>query len=328
MELRKIYTLAWQDYRLELGIHTRIMGIVNVTPDSFSDGGHFFSPDTAIARGEKLADDGADILDIGGESTRPFSEPVPVEEEVRRVLPVIQSLSKRISIPISIDTTKAIVARRALDAGASIINDVSSLRMDADMASVAVEKGVPIILMHMLGTPKTMQVSPQYDDLLGEVSAFLDNAIRRGEEQGIPKSNIIIDPGIGFGKTVDHNLLLVQQLHELKKLAAPILIGPSRKAFIRHILKGTHREEIGPLSPAVETGTQAAVAAAAFQGAHIVRVHDVAATKATLQIVDAIINARHRFGKNVFPRSAPRCLHGENCGSDHRKGRENPKSIN
>jgi dihydropteroate synthase len=138
MELRKIYTLVWQDYRLELGIHTRIMGIVNVTPDSFSDGGYFFSPEAAIARGEKLAEEGADILDIGGESTRPYSEQVPVEEEIRRVLPVIRSLSKRISIPISIDTTKAIVARRALDAGASIINDVSSLRMDDDMAAVAI----------------------------------------------------------------------------------------------------------------------------------------------------------------------------------------------
>jgi len=296
MDIRKTYTLRWKAHQLELGVQTRIMGIVNITPDSFSDGGHFFSFDAAVEQGEKLAEDGADILDIGGESTRPYSEPVSAEEEIRRVIPVIEHLAKRISIPVSIDTTKALVAKRALDAGASIINDIGALRLDPQMAGVAAEYGVPIIVMHMLGTPKNMQISPEYKNLLGEITGFLDDAIKRGEEQGISRSNIIVDPGIGFGKTVLHNLLVIQNLHEFKKLGAPILIGPSRKAFIRNILKGTRQGDISPLPPAVETGTQAAVAAAVLQGAHIVRVHDVSATRATIQIADAIINAKQAGG--------------------------------
>ena len=298
MDIRKTYTLRWKAHQLELGVQTRIMGIVNITPDSFSDGGHFFSFDTAVEQGEKLAEDGADILDIGGESTRPYSEPVSAEEEIRRVIPVIEHLAKRISIPVSIDTTKALVAKRALDAGASIINDIGALRLDSQMAGVAAEYGVPIIVMHMLGTPKNMQISPEYKNLLGEITGFLDDAIKRGEEQGISRSNIIVDPGIGFGKTVLHNLLVIQNLHEFKKLGAPILIGPSRKAFIRNILKETRQGDISPLPPAVETGTQAAVTAAVLQGAHIVRVHDVAATRATIQIADAIINAKQAGGSS------------------------------
>jgi dihydropteroate synthase len=291
MNIRKTYTLEWKDYRLELGRQTKIMGVVNVTPDSFSDGGHFFQCDDAVTQGEKLAEDGAHVLDIGGESTRPYSEPVSAEEEIRRVIPVIERLEKRVSIPISIDTTKAFVAKRALDAGASIINDVGALRLDPQMADIAATHGVPIILMHMLGTPKTMQVSPEYDDLLGEITSFLGNSIQCALEQGISKAKIIVDPGIGFGKTVSHNLLLIQNLYELKELDVPILIGPSRKAFIRNILKGEGQQDVSPLSPEVESGTQAAVSVAVMQGAHIVRVHDAAATRATIQIVDAIINA-------------------------------------
>ena len=264
------------------------MGVVNVTPDSFSDGGNFFRFDAAVAQGEKLAADGADILDIGGESTRPFSEPIPDDEEIRRVIPVIENLAKRLSIPISIDTMKAAVARRALEAGAAMINDISALRFDPDMAAVAKAFDTPVVLMHMLGDPKTMQKSPSYDDLIFEIRNFLEEAIRRAEGQGISKSKLIIDPGIGFGKTVSHNLLLINHLAAFASLEVPILIGPSRKAFIRKLLKNEQSEDISADSPIVEIGTQAAVAAAVLRGAHIVRVHDVANTRATIRILDAM----------------------------------------
>jgi dihydropteroate synthase len=264
------------------------MGVVNVTPDSFSDGGNFFSFDAAVAQGEKLAADGADILDIGGESTRPFSEPVPEDEEMRRVIPIIENLAKRLSIPISIDTMKAAVARRAIEAGASMINDVSALRFDPDMAAVAKAFDTPLILMHMLGSPKTMQVSPEYDDLIADILNFLRDAIAQAEKQGISKSKLIVDPGIGFGKTVSHNLLLIRQLQSFAVLEVPILIGPSRKAFIRKLLKNEQSEDLSPVAPIVEIGSQAAVAAAILQGAHIVRVHDVAKTRATARILDAM----------------------------------------
>ncbi len=269
------------------------MGVLNITPDSFSDGGKFFTFEHAVAQGQKLAEDGADVLDIGGESTRPFSDAVSAEEEIQRVVPVIEKLVPRVSIPISIDTTKAIVARRAIQAGASIINDVSALRLDHEMADVAAEYGVPVILMHMLGTPKTMQVSPAYSDLMLEIKTFLETAIDHAVAKGISRSKIIVDPGIGFGKTVHHNLLLIKHLHEFKTLDAPILIGPSRKAFIRNILKDSDAQDIRPDLALVESGTQAAVAAAAFNSAHMVRVHDVANTRTTLKIIDAIKNAHY-----------------------------------
>lgn len=290
---RNTYSLTWGRHRLELGAKTAVMGVVNVTPDSFSDGGHFFSADTAVAHGRKLAEDGADILDIGGESTRPFSEPVTVKEELQRVMPVIESLTDQVSIPISIDTTKAEVARRALDAGAAIINDIGALRLDPELGAVASEYGVPIILMHMLGTPKTMQVTPEYGDLIGEIRTFLEQAVERAESAGIPREMIIVDPGIGFGKTFDHNLYLLQQLGHFQDMGAPILVGPSRKAFIRHLLKEDGESDLSPLLPQVEIGTQAAVAASILNGAHIVRVHDVGNTQATANIIDAIVNIAH-----------------------------------
>jgi dihydropteroate synthase len=268
------------------------MGILNVTPDSFSDGGSFFTTDAAVAHGEKLVEDGADIIDIGGESSRPFSDAVSVEEEARRVVPVIERLSKRISIPISIDTTKAAVAIQAIEAGASIINDIGALRTDNNMTAVAAKYGVPVILMHMKGSPKTMQVAPVYDDVINEVKKFLENAINTAEKNGISRSKIIIDPGIGFGKTVEHNLLLINHLHEFTSLDAPILIGPSRKSFIRNILFDKPAKDIKADIPTLETGTQAAVAAAVLHGAHIVRVHDVAGTYKTIKIIDAIKNAQ------------------------------------
>ena len=289
----KNFSLSWGEHRLDLGRRTCIMGVVNVTPDSFSDGGKFFTIDDAVTQGHKLFEDGADILDIGGESTRPFSDAVSEEEEIQRVVPVIEKLSKQISIPISIDTTKAKVADCALKAGASMINDISSLRFDPDLANVAADYGVPVILMHMLGNPKTMQVEPKYEDLIAEIKAFLENRIEQAERKGIPRSKIIIDPGIGFGKTFDHNLSLIKNLYEFKTLNVPILIGPSRKAFIRNLLKDETMEDIHPHSGLVETGTQASVAAAVLNGAHIVRVHDVFNTRITVKIIDAIKSASY-----------------------------------
>ncbi len=285
---RKTYHLSWSGYNLELGRQTCIMGVVNVTPDSFSDGGKFYNTDGAIAQGEKLAAQGADIIDIGGESTRPFSDPVSVEEEIRRVVPVIDKLARRVSVPISIDTTKADVARRALDAGAAIINDVTALRFDPGLAALAVEFDTPLILMHMLGEPKSMQVAPSYANLIEDIRSFLADAVGRAENLGVPRSKIFVDPGIGFGKTVAHNLLLIKHVQAFESLDTPILIGASRKAFIRKILKQAHEEDIRPDLPIVETGSQAAVSAAVLNGAHIVRVHDVANTLATVKILDAL----------------------------------------
>jgi dihydropteroate synthase len=284
----QIHRLLWAGYEMEVGRRTRIMGVVNVTPDSFSDGGKFLSQDAAVAQGLKLAADGADIIDIGGESTRPFSDPVSTAEEIERVVPVIEKLADQLTIPISIDTMKAEVARRAIAAGASMINDVSALRFDPALGEVASKFGTPVVLMHMLGSPKTMQESPAYDNLIEDISDFLKDAIERAQKQGISKSNLIIDPGIGFGKTVSHNLFLIRHLHAFAALEVPILIGPSRKSFIRKLLKDEQKDDIAPDLPIVETGTQAAVAAAVLCGAHIVRVHDVTNTRATIRIVDAV----------------------------------------
>ena len=289
----KAYSLAWGKHRLDFGKRTCIMGVLNVTPDSFSDGGKFFTFDDAVAQGYKLFKDGADILDIGGESTRPFSNQVSEEEEILRVVPVIEKLSKHIPIPISIDTTKAGVAEQAIKAGAAMINDVSSLSFDPKMANVAVDYGVPVVLMHMLGNPKTMQMEPFYDDLIGEIKTFFENAIDQAENKGISRLKIIIDPGIGFGKTVGHNLLLIQRLQEFKTLKVPIMIGTSRKAFIRNLLKDNTVEEINADSAMTESGTQASVAASILNGAHIIRVHDVANTRVTVKTIDAIKNAQN-----------------------------------
>ncbi|MDY6839883.1 MAG: dihydropteroate synthase [Thermodesulfobacteriota bacterium] len=256
------------------------MGIVNVTPDSFSDGGLFFDKEAAVAHGEALAAQGADIIDVGGESTRPFSESVPAPEELRRVVPVIEELASRLSIALSIDTNKSEVARHAIDAGACMVNDIGALRLDPHMAGVVAEAGVPVVLMHMKGTPRAMQINPRYEDVVGEVKRFLAQAMERAEKAGIERSNIVVDPGIGFGKTVTHNLLLIKHLSAFRALGVPILIGPSRKSFITKIL--------GSGDQCREIGTQAAVAAAALQGADIIRVHDVARAKQTLRLVDAI----------------------------------------
>lgn len=286
----KRYVLPLKNRRLELGERTCIMGILNVTPDSFSDGGRFFDTEVALAHAERMVRAGADIIDIGGESTRPFSDPVSAEEEADRILPVIEQLLSRIDIPISIDTTKASVARQALAAGAAIVNDISALRMDPDIAGVAARYGAPLILMHMKGTPKTMQEHPWYDDLIGEVRSFLETAIQAATAAGVPRSGIIADPGIGFGKTLAHNLCLINRLDAFESLDVPILVGSSRKAFIRATLKKDGQPDIDPALPQVETGTQATVAASILKGAHIVRVHDVENTFVTAKIIDAIRN--------------------------------------
>lgn len=291
MIARKKYDLQWGSHRLRLGAKTLVMGVVNVTPDSFSDGGEFLSAERAIAQGEKLAREGADIVDVGGESTRPFSEGVPLAEELKRVIPVIKALAGRLTVPISIDTTKSEVAEQALEAGASIINDVSSLRQDPDMIRVAAESAVPLIFMHMLGSPRTMQVAPSYDDVVTDVADFLQQCVQHALDRGLERSKLIIDPGIGFGKTFGHNLTLLRRLSEFQRLDLPILVGTSRKAFIRDLLKTENQTEPHPQDPIIETGSQATVCAAAMNGAHIVRVHDVARTRAALKIVDAILSA-------------------------------------
>jgi dihydropteroate synthase len=285
---KPIFKMIWDGHRLEIGRRTLVMGILNVTPDSFSDGGKFFTANNAIAQGEKLCEEGADILDIGGESTRPFSKEVSEEEELRRVLPIIENLAKRITVPISIDTTKASVAKQAIDAGASIINDIGALRIDPSIADLAAQRKVPIILMHMKGMPGTMQLNPYYDDLMGELKFFFSERIEFAIQKGIERSKIIIDPGIGFGKNIDHNLQIIQNLFEFNELRLPILIGPSRKAFIRNILKKHLAKEFFADSPEVETGTQAAISASILNGAHIVRVHNVANTISTVKFINAV----------------------------------------
>jgi dihydropteroate synthase len=284
MKPRPLLTLSWSGYTLELSRRTHVMGVINVTPDSFSDGGQFFEKDRAVKQALQQADDGADLIDIGGESTRPYSKGISAEEEMNRVIPVIEALKKELTIPISIDTLKAQVAREALRCGASMVNDISALRSDPEMASVVAGAGVPVILMHMKGTPADMQVNPAYDDVAAEIITFLREAMNRAVSSGIRKEWIILDPGIGFGKTIDHNLEILKELGRFQCLDAPILVGSSRKAFIGRILdKKVHERD---------TGTMATVAAAVLNGAHIVRVHNVKQAVETVRVIDAIKRGR------------------------------------
>lgn len=285
------YSITCGSRTLELGPRTLIMGIVNITPDSFSDGGRFFSTDRAVAQAIQLTEEGADILDIGGESTRPFSDPVGESEEMDRVLPVIESLASRVTVPISIDTTKASVAKQAVAAGATLINDVSALRLDPQMAATAATCRVPLILMHMKGSPKDMQVAPVYKDVVADIMEFLSETLNRAVAAGVDRNAILLDPGIGFGKTINHNLQIIRNFDRFHDLGTPLLVGPSRKMFIRQLLKNPSQKDMDPLSVAVARGTQATVAALAMKDAHVVRVHDVARTRATLAIVNAIKSA-------------------------------------
>ena len=264
------------------------MGILNVTPDSFSDGGQFPSLDQALAHAEQMISEGADIIDVGGESTRPGGEPVSVAEEIKRVVPVIEALSARVSTPISVDTTKSEVARAALDAGASIVNDISALRFDFYVADAVARAGAGLVLMHSRGTPATMHRLPPVADIMAEVTSSLRASIHMAERRGVPRESIVIDPGIGFGKTQEQNIELIAKLDQL--IAAfpdyPVLIGTSRKSFIGRILA----DDSGTLAPAGERlhGTLATITAAVLKGAHIVRVHDVKATVETLRVAELI----------------------------------------
>lgn len=285
------FVLEFNGYRLDLGSRTCVMGILNTTPDSFSDGGRFNTLEAALRQGRKLVADGAHILDIGGESTRPFSAPVSESDEIQRVVPVIRALAGEIGVPISIDTVKSGVAAAALDAGASIINDISALEKDPAMADLAAEKDVPVILMHMKGSPQTMQVNPVYDDLMTEIADYLSERAAHAMSRGIRRERIILDPGIGFGKTVEHNLTLINRLERIVDLGFPVLMGPSRKSFIYKILSGQGSRSTGPDHARTEYGTLAAVAASILKGAHIVRVHDVEKAGPFTRILDSIRNA-------------------------------------
>jgi dihydropteroate synthase len=257
------------------------MGILNVTPDSFSDGGRYLDLEQAVVHGRKLAEEGADFIDIGGESTRPGSEPVSIEEEIRRVIPVIESLAKTISVPISIDTCKSDVAEAAVQAGAAIINDISAMTFDAKMASVAANHQASMVLMHIKGTPKTMQLDPSYKNATEEVNQFLRERVEAARNAGI--TQIIIDPGIGFGKKYAHNIQLLRELRTFTSLGHPLLVGVSRKSFLGAILNL-------PVSERME-GTAAAVTATILNGANIVRVHDVKEMKRVALVSDVLKSA-------------------------------------
>ena len=272
-----------QDVELEVGPRTLVMGVVNVTPDSFSDGGSFLDHEAAVAHGVRLAADGADILDVGGESTPPGSDEVSVDEEHGRVLPVVKRLAAEVAVPVSIDTRKAEVARAAIDAGATVVNDVSAGR-DPDMFGVVRETGAGLVLMHMLGEPKTMQREPRYDDVVREVRDFLGERIDAAVAAGIARESIAADPGLGFGKTYEHNLSLMRRVDDLLELGVPLVVGPSRKSFIGAALGDL------PVDERLE-GTAGAVAWLAAHGAHIVRVHDVREIVRVLRVVDAIRGA-------------------------------------
>ena len=257
-----------------------LMGIVNVTPDSFFDGGRFLDPQAAVAHAWRLVEEGADLLDIGGESTRPGSVPVDETEERRRLIPVVTAVAKVVSVPISVDTSKAVVAKAAIDAGAVMVNDVTALRGDPAMVDAIVVSGVGVVLMHMQGTPQTMQKAPKYHDVVEEVEDFLAERVRFALERGVAKNQIMLDPGIGFGKTLMHNLDLLAQLRTFTKLGFPLLVGPSRKGFIGELVKQSVQDRTW--------GTAAAIALAVEQGAHVLRVHDVAGMKDVVKVAAAI----------------------------------------
>lgn len=259
-----------------------VMGVVNVTPDSFSDGGRYLDPDLGIAHALKLAQDGADLLDVGGESTRPGADPVPEAEEMARVVPVIAGIRKAgCPLPITIDTTKAAVAEAAVAAGADAVNDVSAFTLDPRALSAVAALGVPVVLMHMRGGPRTMQLDPTYMNVVGEVADYLETRVRAAVAAGIPRERIAVDPGIGFGKTVRHNLTLLRHLDHLVRLGLPVVVGTSRKAFIGHVLSGA------PVD-AREWGTAATVAWAVARGAAVVRVHGVREMAQVARMTEAI----------------------------------------
>ncbi|MEG3437653.1 dihydropteroate synthase [Pannus brasiliensis CCIBt3594] len=274
-------SLTIREHTFDWGKRTYVMGILNVTPDSFSDGGEFTTLETALQQAEQMIEAGADIIDIGGQSTRPGAEEISIEQELSRVIPVIQALRQKSSIPISLDTTRSIVAEKGIEAGADIINDISGGTFDPELLPTVARFGVPVLLMHIRGNPRTMQTLTDYGDLIGEIKEFLANQIEISLQLGIPRENILIDPGIGFAKTYEQNLELIRELRQFKELDCPILVGVSRKRFIGHITgKEDPKERVW--------GTAAANCAAIESGADILRVHDVAVTVDVCKVADAI----------------------------------------
>lgn len=288
--MRKRSILQINDRQHTLGLRTWIMGVINVTPDSFSDPGMYLDRDRAISRGLELAGEGADIIDIGGESTRPGAVHISAEEELDRILPVIKGLREQTDILISVDTTKSEVAEAAFEAGANILNDISAFRFDDRMPLLASEAGVPVILMHMKGVPKTMQSNPFYENLYQEIHCFLQERISTAEAYGIRRETLIIDPGIGFGKNLEHNLAIIKNLKFLEDLERPILVGISRKSFLGKILNLPPQERV--------EGTIASAILSVLNGAHILRVHDVQAVRRAVTVAEAIMN------ENSFPTPA------------------------
>jgi len=280
---RAHYTIRCRKRTFTLGKRTLLMGVLNVTPDSFSDGGLFFDKEAAISRGLKMVEEGADFIDIGGESTRPGSKPLGLDEELRRVIPVIEFLAREVDAPISIDTYKSTVAKKAIEAGAQIINDISGLHLDPSLSQIAAKEDVPLVLMHIRGNPETMQKNIHYESLFSEIIQYLKDSIQRAESAGVDPEQIIIDPGIGFGKTVEDNLLILKNLQEFKILGKPLLLGTSRKTFIGKILNADVTERL--------EGTLSSIVVGVLNGAHIIRCHDVLQAKRAIAIADAVRQA-------------------------------------
>jgi len=298
---RKRFQLKLASGIVTLGSRTLIMGVLNVTPDSFSDGGKFYDVKAAVRRALEIQEAGADILDIGGESTRPGSEGISGKEEIKRVLPVLNALRNRLKIPISIDTQKAEVAEVALGAGAQIVNDISGLRSDPGMAAVAARHRVPIILMHIRGTPRTMQKGPFARNIMKDVIAGLRWSVNKARRAGIAKSQIILDPGIGFGKSFAQNYELLQKLPEIVRLGFPVMTGTSRKGFLSAMFGGEGKSDRGSERPSIEEriwGTAATVTASILGGAHIVRVHDVCEMVQVARVADQVVRSRSESRKS------------------------------
>jgi len=283
--LRSDYKITCKGKILDLGSRTHIMGVLNVTPDSFSDGGRYIDAENALSHARNMADAGADIIDIGGESTRPGAEPLSEEEELARIIPLFKRLSAELSIPLSVDTYKSRVAQKALEAGAKIVNDISGLRFSPDMAKVVADTGAAVVIMHIKGTPRDMQQNPVYEDVVGEVMSYLGESLELAEKAGVARENTLIDPGIGFGKTFEHNLTLLNRLDELRGLGRPIVLGTSRKKFIGAVLKL-------PVPEQRVDGTAATVALGIERGACVVRVHDVARMAHVARMTDAILKGK------------------------------------
>jgi dihydropteroate synthase len=282
--LRSDYKIDCRGKVLDLGARTHIMGVLNATPDSFSDGGRYLDAEKSLAHAREMAAAGADIIDIGGESTRPGAAPLSEEEELRRIIPLIERLSSELVVPISVDTYKSAVAKKAIEAGARIVNDISGLRFSPDMADVVADSGAAVIIMHIKGTPRDMQQNPLYDDVVGEIMSYLEDGIGLAIKAGVDRDKTLIDPGIGFGKTLEHNLLIMNRLDEFRALGRPIVLGTSRKKFIGSVLDL-------PVPEQRVNGTAATVAFGIERGACVVRVHDVVRMAQVARITDAMARA-------------------------------------